>query len=233
MEILDYFGRVLVINLERDSYKYDKFINSFSKSTLIQKLDRFKAVDGKVLDLRIIGKDLITDSARSSILTDKQKTFGISLTYGALGCALSHYLIMQDCVNQKLPYLIFEDDCRIIDTFDEDMNKLVNHIKDLEYDLLYLGLHNIPSLNKQNSYNDILYLPMGLTCGTWAMIITPSGANKILNMIFPLSVQIDSEISKIKPKLKVYATKKELAKHSWEFRSTTQQKLGCETLVGR
>lgn len=234
IKTINYFGKILVVNLERDINKLQKFLTNFSKSLLKDQLCVFKGVDGKKLDIRIIEDDILTKKGRLSVLKQKQEIFGISLTYGSLGCALSHYLVLQECSKQTKPYLIFEDDARIIDNFDTELALLIDHITHirLQYDILYLGLHNIPALNKTNRYNELLYIPNGLTCGLWAMIISPVGAKKILDMAFPLSVQIDSQISNIKHKLKMYATHKELAEHCWEFGSSTQNQKSCETLVG-
>lgn len=231
--MINFFSKILCINLLRDSKKYKRFIDSITGSELCPHLERFDAVDGKNLDIRIIGNELISESARSEILSSKQKRFGVSLTYGALGCALSHYLILKECSQSDRPYLIFEDDILLDPDFDNQLKILIKHIQDnsIQFDVLYLGLHNIPALNKKLSHDDILYIPQGLTCGTWAMMISPEGASKILNLIFPLNVQIDSEISRHKNTLRVFATKKELAKHDFNFGSSTQSRKGCETAV--
>jgi GR25 family glycosyltransferase involved in LPS biosynthesis len=232
--MIDFFEKVLVINLPRDTKKYRRFTDSISGSSLLKRLQRFDAVDGKNLDIRIIENNILHQSGRSDILLGKQKRFGVSLTYGALGCALSHYLILNECSKAEKPYLIFEDDIVLHTEIDNELHALVQHIisNKIDFDLLYLGLHNIPSLNKNKSYDQLLYIPQGLTCGTWAMIISPKGAAKILDIVFPLSVQIDSEISKVKNQLKIFATKKELAKHDYNFGSSTQSKNGCITTVG-
>lgn len=231
---MDFFSKIILLNLPRDTKKYNRFMQFVEVSDTLKKIEKFEAVDGKNLDIRIIGADLLSDSARSDILLGQQKTFGVSLTYGALGCALSHYLILKECSKAKKPYLIFEDDIVICTDFDNELLILTDHIKNisLEFDLLYLGLHNIPALDKSLSYDDILYIPHGLTCGTWAMIISPEGASKILDLVFPLNVQIDSEISRHKNHLRVFATKKELARHDHYFGSSTQSRKGCETAVG-
>jgi GR25 family glycosyltransferase involved in LPS biosynthesis len=232
--MIDFFSRILLLNLIGDTKKYNRFIGLVADSDLHKHIERFDAVNGKNLDIRIVGKELLSPSGRSDILSGKQKRFGVSLTYGALGCALSHYLILKECSQAEKPYLIFEDDIVLNMDFSNQLSILIEHIKNisLEFDLIYLGLHNIPSLNKNLSYDDMLYIPQGLTCGTWAMIISPDGASNILKLAFPLNIQIDSEISRNKNKLKVFATKKELAKHDHYFGSSTQSRKGCETATG-
>lgn len=231
--MIDFFSRIVLLNLASDIKKYNRFMGFIADPNFRQQIERFEAVDGKNLDIRIIGDEIISSSARSDILSGRQKRFGVSLTYGALGCALSHYLILKACSKENKPYLIFEDDIILDSDFTNELTILVEHINNigLKFDILYLGLHNIPALNKKLSYDDMLYMPQGLTCGTWAMIISPDGASNILKLVFPLSVQIDSEISRHKNKLKVFATKKELAKHDYYFGSNTQSRKGCETAV--
>lgn len=229
--MIDYFDKILFINLDRDTKKKNQFLAHIQQSSIKTKIVRFKAVDGKKLDIRLLDKTIVSENAIKEVVKGKQKHFGVSMTYGALGCALSHYLILKECKIATKPYLIFEDDSRIIDNFDTHISQITNHIENnkINFDIVYLGLHNIPALNKKKSYDELLYIPQGLTCGTWAMIISPSGAQKILNYAFPLSVQIDSEISRVKTKMNVYATKMELATHSWSFGSSTQQQRGCQT----
>jgi GR25 family glycosyltransferase involved in LPS biosynthesis len=232
--MIDFFSRIVLLNLFRETKKYNRFMSLVTDLDLHKHIERFDAVDGKNLDIRTIGENFLSSSARSDILLGKQKRFGVSLTYGALGCALSHYLILKECSKANKPYLIFEDDIVLDPDFSNQLTILIEHVKNiaLKFDIIYLGLHNIPSLNKKLSYDDMLYVPQGLTCGTWAMIISPEGASNILKLVFPLNVQIDSEISRHKNKLKVFATKKELAKHDHYFGSTTQSRKGCETAIG-
>lgn len=229
MSKFSYFSRIFVINLAKHKDRF-KFIESqLQKSDIYDLVEKFVAVDGANLDLRIIDSSVITEQARERILSGKQKTFGVDLTYGSLGCALSHLLILQECCEADKPYLILEDDIIINDL----ENKLFDCIEELpkDFDLLYLGLHQLPHLNKDQSYSKNLYIPTGLTCGTFGMIISPVGAKKILDHVFPLSVQIDSQISRNKKHLKVFATKEQLVKHNFNFGSSTQQKRGCVTNV--
>lgn len=229
--MIDNFEEILYINLADQSEKNTEFTRKVSKrsSILSENMRRFDAVNGKNLDIRIIDDDIITDHARKSITRGHQRVFGISMTYGALGCALSHMLIWQDYVTQSRPILVLEDDAGICEDFDLHLKNLLEHIEDLDYDVVYLGLHNVPHLNKKNIFSDLLYKPKGLACGTFGMIVSASGRKKLLEKIFPMNVQIDSCISSKKDQMNIYACRKELVSHSWEFGSRTQRKEGCKT----
>lgn len=227
----NYFEKVLYINLAEQAEKNTEFLSAaYTESTFLSEhMVRFDAVNGRNLDLRIIEEDIITDNARKQILVGNQKLFGISMTYGALGCALSHMLIWQEYLYSDRPILVLEDDAAIKDNFDLKLETLVDHISNIEYDIVYLGLHDIPHLNKTQKFSDLLYIPKGLSCGTFGMIVSSAGRRKLLDTIFPMNVQIDSCISNKKDKLNIFACIDPLVKHSWKFGSRTQRKEGCLT----
>ena len=229
--MIDNFEQVLYINLADQSEKNTEFTKRVAKRSkfLSENMNRFEAVNGRNLDIRTIDDNIITEHARKSILQGQQRVFGISMTYGALGCALSHMLIWQEYVAHSKPILVLEDDAGICEDFDNHLENLLEHIKNLDYDIVYLGLHHVPHLNKNNVVSDFLYKPKGLACGTFGMIVSAAGRKKLLETIFPMNVQIDSCISSKKDQMNIYACRKELVRHSWEFGSRTQKKEGCQT----
>jgi GR25 family glycosyltransferase involved in LPS biosynthesis len=72
-----------------------------------------------------------------------------------------------------------------------------------KYDILYLGYHNKNDLENHNSYDT----PRELW-GLFGYIINKKAAKKLLE-VFPITAQIDSEISRAYPDLKVYALKED------------------------
>ena len=229
MSLFDYFGEVRYINLATAKNKNEYFLEQISQSKLVNRAVRFEAVNGKNIDLRLIENDIITDSARRDILNKNQRTYGVSLTYGSLGCALSHYLLYQELQLENKPCLVFEDDIVIDKEFDDKLTKILAEIAilNLNYDIFYLGLYDLPSLIKNQNISNLIYKPQGLTCGTYGMIVTPSGAKNILKKVFPINVQIDSAISVKKQDLKVYASKENIVGHLTSFGSTTQKAASC------
>lgn len=229
--LCNFFNRVLYISLPESTQRHDNIKFQFANSQLGSCLQRFNAVNGKNIDIRLISDKLLTEHGKKDILDGITKRFGITLSYGGLGCALSHYLIYDECKKANKPYLIFEDDIEIIDDFDNQLTNLIKDLETIDYDIVYLGLHNIPSLNKSDRISNMLYKPSGMTCGTYGMIVSNTGAEKILKMIFPISIQIDSEISNSKRYLKVYATNIDLVKHTHNFGSTIQREGGFSNKI--
>lgn len=226
----NYFAKIYYINLDRDYKRQIYVVEQFKNSTLLQQVKRFSAVDGKQINIDLIDESIITNNARKDILSNKQKTFGISLTYGALGCALSHKIIFEECAKSSKPYLIFEDDIIIDSNFDNQLEILLNECKNYSnIDILYLGFHDIPHANKIK-INDVISKPNGLTCGTYGYILWPDGAKKILDIIFPLNIQIDSSISNNLKYFNVYCSTNDLVKMTREFKSNTQQDLSCQNI---
>lgn len=223
----DYFNKIYYINLDKHIGRLDHCRLQISKSNLLTKSERFVGVDGYTVDLSKIDKTIITNTARSDILLGKQKIFGISLTYGSLGCALSHKKIFEECSVSEKPFLVLEDDFIIDYSFDDDLIDIINSID--EFDILYLGFHDIPSAKKQ-TLNDFISRPVGLTCGTYGYIISPQGALRLLECAFPLDCQIDSMISKNLSKMRSYCSKKTLVRMSNSFHSNTQHQISCNNI---
>lgn len=225
--MLECINKAYVLNLPYHSDRLAYF-NSQIDNELKEKIEVFNAVDGHNLDLRIIDRSIISQRAIDQIKSKKIKRYGIDMTYGALGCAMSHYLILKECANSRQPYLIFEDDISLVDNISKKTIDIIRNTPK-NFDVIYLGVHDIPGLNKTNIYNDFIYTPKGLICGTFGMIISPKGAKTLLNEIFPISIQIDSEISRRQNKINMFAAIKPLVKHTLKFGSSIQGKNGTKT----
>lgn len=226
MSILNYFEKVYFINLDEDTNKRIYFEKEIKKSSLSTKCTKYTAVIGKYLDIRLIPSTIISESAKNDVLLKKQKTYGISLTYGSLACALSHYFIYQECSKSKKPYLIFEDDIIIDNTFDDNLANIISNIKDKNYDIVYLGYNEIPGFAK-NDINNVISKPRGLITGLYGYIISPKGSQKLIESIFPLNKQIDSSISDNSELFDLYCSKKNLVRVRTDFGSKTQMTASC------
>lgn len=233
MMLCSYFDKVYCISIDGEKTRQQHIRNLFDASELKNCLQIFNAVNGKKIDIRIISNQIITQSARNDIESLKQQHYGISLTYGSLGCALSHYLIYKECAKSTKPFLIFEDDISIDKTqFDTQLDDIIkNTIKlRLVYDILYLGLHKLQCLKKHHVLSEFLCKPSGCMYGTFGMIVTPYGAKKILDIVFPLTYQIDGSIARNSSKLNILATIDDIVDHSHNFGSLTQREASCINL---
>lgn len=226
MNIIDYFDKIYYINLDEDISKKEYFEQEIKKSIVSHKCERYTAVIGKYLDIRLIPDNIITKNAKNDILLKKQKIYGVSLTYGSLACALSHYFLYNDCRGSNSPYLIFEDDIILDQDFDNYLYRVVLEAKNIDYDILYLGYNEIPGFHKEYM-SDYLSKPTGLITGMYAYIVTPKGADKLLNSIFPLDKQIDSSISDNGSIFNKLCSSKKIATARIDFGSKTQQENSC------
>ncbi len=226
MNIVDCFDKICYINLDEDIIKREYFEKEIKKSVINDKCERYTAVIGKYLDIRLIPDTIITKNAKNDILLKKQKTYGVSLTYGSLACALSHYFLYNDCAQADKPYLIFEDDVILLDEFDIYLYNILTEIANTNYDILYLGYNEIPGFNKQ-TISKYLAKPTGLITGMYAYVVTPQGAKKILNTIFPLNKQIDSSISDNGEVFNKLCSDRRIAGVRVDFGSKTQMDTSC------
>lgn len=226
--LLNYFDKAYYINLDEDVKKKQYFEEEIKKSYVHRICKRFDAVIGKYLDIRLIPDTIITQHAKNEVLEKKQKVYGISLTYGSLACALSHYFIYKECAVATKPYLIFEDDAILDREFDHHLSGILKAIPD-DYDILYLGYNEIPGFGK-DKISEFISKPKGLITGLYGYILSNSGAKKLLGTIFPLNKQIDSSISDNIGKFTTYCSTQRIVGVRVDFGSKTQQKASCSNI---
>tara|TARA_B100002019_G_C21274915_1_gene604890 strand:+ start:16749 stop:17507 length:759 start_codon:yes stop_codon:yes gene_type:complete len=232
IDIYKYFDKIYYINLNNDQKKRTYFESQQKQSSLLDKqCKRYEAVYGENLDIRIIPKEIISEKAKNEIKQKSQSTYGISLTYGSAACALSHYLIYEECSKRNKPYLIFEDDIIINETFDKNLSYLLTSIHnenlDTEYDIIYLGYNEIPGFQK-NILNNAIAKPRGLITGLYGYILSNKGAAKILKYVFPLQQQIDSSISNNIEKFTLLCSNIRMVGVRTDFGSRTQSASSCK-----
>jgi glycosyl transferase family 25 len=221
----DIFAKIYYVNLDEDSNKNKFFLDQIAKTCLKDKCIRLSAINGKEIDINQIDNNILTKHGRSSIIKKKQKTFGISLTYGSLGCALSHKIIWEECAKDTKPYLVLEDDAMPSKEFNTIFTSILNILPSINYDIFYLGYNQIPGF-KKTKVDDVISKPSGLITGTYGYIVSPNGANKLLS-VFPISKQIDSSISDNLSKFIVYCSSTQIIHASRAFGSKTQRDKSC------
>ena len=75
------FKKIYVVNLAEDTNKLQFFTEQVNKTILKNKVETFTAVNGKEINIDTINNQVITEYARNSIISQKQKVYGVSLTY--------------------------------------------------------------------------------------------------------------------------------------------------------
>ena len=95
-------------------------------------------------------------------------------------------------IEDDLPYCaIFEDDVKFVDNFKEEFQKRLEFIPD-DADGIFLGVSDNFLGKRYNEYFDRIE---GVFFGLHAYILTNAGAKKLLKNVFPIEVQIDSNMS--------------------------------------
>ena len=106
---------------------------------------RLSATDSRDVDLQAtVRRDVITaEAAREVNMPDAHKTFGITLTSGAVGCALSHLRAWDNAEKSDVPTLVMEDDVelRMAQEGVSSIQALLRRLEDVpsDWDIVYLG----------------------------------------------------------------------------------------------
>ena len=194
---LPLFTSIYYINLDKRPEKREKLESDLIPlKKLTGNIIRFRAIDGETLS----GIDSqIVQGQGAEDLKSPDKTFGLSLTKGAIGCALSHKTIWEEVVKTKKDLvLILEDDAVILPTFVPYIAKIISELPE-EWDILYLGSGQYEIETRISSR---LAQPSRIY-GLFGYAVNWRGAKRLLKYCFPLRYQIDTELwlnfKKLKP----------------------------------
>ena len=182
--INDYFDRVFVINLERDTDRL-KTINNKLKSLNIN-YERLPGVDGENPAIQRIFKTL------------RGSRIGSANAYGKL---LSHIKVIEIC--RKRGYdnvLILEDDINFISNFNINLNKLYS--LPTKWDIIYLGYSD--KLNKDYQILKGFYSIAQNNSGTFAYGINKSCFNIILSLWKKKDYSVDHALKILQEKNNSY-----------------------------
>jgi len=205
--------RTYVINMDKDVERYNKIASYYHNSDLSElPLERYSAVVGKNVE----PTDWLTDDAINDfkqVLNNGYRTHHYQLTYGGIGCFLSHYNLAKQLLSEKKnvdAYIVFEDDTAIPRNLLSHIEKNISELpEDWDYLLFYtIRANGEPSTNKLNKLKSFW--------GLNGYIINKKGARKLVEETNTNKIdgQIDSYLSRMiqQKKMNVYATKKHLVK---------------------
>jgi len=200
------FKKIYYINLDHRTDRKKNVEDQLKKINFKGPIERISAAYGKNLNLSLIPSNLFTEEAINATTRKDDIINTVSMTKGGMGVAMSQKWIYEKVLYGDENYaLILEDDIDIADDFMYKLKYLIRNIPD--YDILWIGYHvkhNHWASDIQNSDLDVPEKVWGL----FGYIINKKAAKKLIE-IFPISNQIDSEIPKVFPDLKVYALKEE------------------------
>ena len=163
---------VFVINLERCKEKAEKMKNRLSDVDF----SFIKAVDGKQLT-----EEKLKEMDIKLCSEWKDPYSGRNLTWGEVGCMMSHYNIYKKCVEENIDVaIILEDDVTIPDNFTDKVNKIITDLNNdiHNWNLCYLGRKSMDDRDIDIHPDFVL---SGYSYWTCAYIINLKGMKKILD----------------------------------------------------
>ena len=195
--------KILAITLDKKGKRYKNFIENNSHL----KINPFEAIIGENLTKEQILKDNL-----ATLDLISHETF---FSFGAFGCAASHKSIWEESRRTQKEFLVFEDDCYThpqIYKFIEDNSKTLNScdicffglttnsvvevlspqgikFSKIYFDPAYPKPEWINEAFSKTSIKNIIFNKFITGFGYWAYYLTPKGADKLINLIFPLSLK--------------------------------------------
>ena len=208
--------KIKIINLERRKDRKESTIKILSDAQIDPSIyEFFNAVDGKSLEPTPFLKDLFKGNDFES-------------RKGFIGCALSHYNLWKQLVDDKTNdyYIIMEDDFTICTNFKDKLEQFMQSDELVKRDVILLGYHMFEkdrqqNFNIYNVFNDepdkIVPLNEKLYIGGYfAYSINKNGAKKMLNYIEKNGIKCGIDyLNKIIPDLQNYECQPQLVFSEW------------------
>ncbi len=198
------FEEVFFVNLKKRTGKRRKMEAQLQQcgKELATTISRFNAVDGARLNHERCGGDVLTPAGKDAITLwfeppssasqrpESSKAFGLSLTPGALGCALSHKAIWEKVAREKLGrVLVLEDDAVLPEGFVRAARETLSQLP-ANWDFVYLGSGQYEF---EEAITSCVVRPTR-AYGLFAYAVTWTGCEKLLQGCFPLRYQLDTEL---------------------------------------
>jgi len=162
---------IKIINLERRSDRKTDMINKLSEK-MVNNYEFFEAVDGNVLEPSVFIKNLF-------------KNNDFNYRKGVIGCALSHYELWNNLINDDKYsyYVILEDDIEIVDNFNEYIEQSISIIQKQDIKYALIGGYQIK--DKLTSADIISFdkITEQISSGTFGYIISKKACIKLVNYL--------------------------------------------------
>jgi GR25 family glycosyltransferase involved in LPS biosynthesis len=186
------------------------FIKSYYESDMNQLgVKRFPAILGKTVDFNTWLTPEAIEELNITELT-KERTHHYQLTYGGVGCFLSHYMLAKQLLSDDNTdyYIICEDDIIFYKNMIESINYYLSEAPN-DWDII----HFITSRKINYKVMGMFFKPKGFW-GTQCYIINKQGAKKIVGEVHKekIDAQIDAYLSRMiqQNKINIYITNKNL-----------------------
>ena len=175
-----FFNTIIIINLQRRPDKLKKVLQRIYDLKLEDSVDIqvLSAVDGKELS-----DEWLKDNIRISPLY-RDSMRGRGMTYGEIGCALSHMKAWETVKNSPsiTQALIIEDDAVFKPNFLEVIERVKPGIENINYDFMYLSRKKMVEEKEPLVYSEVVQPYFSYWC--LAYVLNKNGANKLLSSNF-------------------------------------------------
>jgi collagen beta-1,O-galactosyltransferase len=171
--------KIYLINLRRRPDRLAKMEACFEELGIDFEL--VEAVDGKTIDEDFLEREGVGMLPGYEEPYSKRQT----LTYGEIGCFLSHHRIWRDVIDKGYQrVLVFEDDIRFEQDFVKKMDAMYTELVRLrlDWDLVYLGRKILETADEKFLEGSDLLLRPDYTYWTLAYALNKSGAKKMLSV---------------------------------------------------
>ena len=163
-----------VVNMKRRQDRWERMSEQLTRRMKLIPFSRFEAVDGQ---------DVIKSRKLQCLFAPND----YRMRRGIVGCALSHIKILKDCVKHDNTVIVLEDDVELVEEFESGVLKLVEKMKQTEWDLIYIGHTLRPGVKQpensgcfKRSTRDSIRYSLG---GTGGYIVNAKGAKRLLDFI--------------------------------------------------
>lgn len=223
---MEYISNVYFINLDESKERLEDMQNQLKK--IGNSYIRIPAINGKKLSIEEV---------------ERQSTFmcRYMCTSSMIGCFLSHKKAWETMIQNGDSYaIIMEDDCELVDSFQEDLKMVLDELIPHNPDWIYLGcfgkcdkdnnqnlfteLHTafLPKIESNNKialkYSYVPEAPLGTHC----YIISNSCARKLVEIMNKASYHVDIVFLSNANKFNVFASNKKLGFQFTSAEKSTQ-----------
>lgn len=215
--------QIYLVNMDKDKKRFYGAKKQFDRENIL--FDRFSAVNGHSLDLAELQRNNIVRMKKHSFFNHNKN--GRSSLMGSIGCALTHRKIWEKVMKTNQNTLVFEDDIIIPKNFWGKLNKNLINVPS-EWDIVFLG--GVRIYGKKES-DDLIKAKTTQTnlwnnCGTYAYIVNPNSAKKLLNITDPIETYLDIQMNRHYNDLNVYYIYPSIIKHNFDIPSTRNKGTG-------
>ena len=169
--------KIFVINLERRPERRERMRAALKLLNLRYEL--FSAIDGRQLN------ESYLEELNVTMLTGWRDPWGSrTITYGEIGCFLSHYFIWEKVVAGEMDsVIVLEDDIRFLPGFRMRFSEMVDEVKrlSLDWDLIYLGRKRLVRNGEALVSGTSHLVHPAYTYWTVGYMLSLSGAEKLVS----------------------------------------------------